>query len=60
MQNIYKRCKAAAEEYDQPGNLVVGANIAGFEKVAKAMLAQGLVYSASKYLEISQGVICMR
>jgi glutamate dehydrogenase (NADP+) len=43
MQNIYKQCKAASEEYDQPGNLVVGANIAGFQKVAKAMLAQGLV-----------------
>jgi len=43
MQNIYKRAKAAAEEYGQPGNLVVGANIAGFEKVARAMLAQGIV-----------------
>ena len=43
MQNIYKQCKAASEEYDQPGNFVVGANIAGFQKVARAMLAQGLV-----------------
>lgn len=43
MKNIYKAAKQAAEEYDQPGNLVVGANIAGFEKVARAMLAQGLV-----------------
>ena len=43
MKFIYKQAKAAAEEYGKPGNLVVGANIAGFEKVAKAMLAQGLV-----------------
>jgi glutamate dehydrogenase (NADP+) len=43
MQHIYKQAKAAAEEYGQPGNLVVGANIAGFEKVARAMYAQGIV-----------------
>ncbi|MFH1542293.1 MAG: NADP-specific glutamate dehydrogenase [bacterium] len=43
MQHIYRQAKAAAEEYGQPGNLVVGANIAGFEKVARAMLAQGIV-----------------
>ncbi len=43
MQHIYRECKRAAEEYGKPGNLVVGANIAGFEKVARAMLAQGLV-----------------
>jgi len=43
MQHIYRQAKAAAEEYGKPGNLVVGANIAGFEKVARAMLAQGLV-----------------
>ncbi|MCX5750400.1 MAG: NADP-specific glutamate dehydrogenase [Candidatus Saganbacteria bacterium] len=43
MQHIYRQAKAAAEEYGQPGNLVVGANIAGFEKVASAMYAQGLV-----------------
>ena len=40
---IYKQCYEAAEEYGQPGNLVVGANIAGFVKVADAMLDQGLV-----------------
>jgi len=40
---IHKQCYEAAEEYGQPGNLVVGANIAGFVKVANAMLAQGLV-----------------
>ena len=43
MQHIYRQAKASAEEYGQPGNLVVGANIAGFEKVARAMLAQGIV-----------------
>lgn len=43
MKNIYKQCKNSAEEYDLPGNLVAGANIAGFEKVARSMLAQGLV-----------------
>ncbi len=43
MKDIYKQSKEAAQEYGKPGNLVVGANIAGFTKVAKAMLAQGLV-----------------
>jgi glutamate dehydrogenase (NADP+) len=40
---IHKQCYEAAEEYDEPGNLVMGANIAGFVKVADAMLDQGLV-----------------
>ena len=40
---IHKQCYDAAEEYGQPGNLVMGANIAGFTKVADAMLDQGLV-----------------
>ena len=43
MQNIYAQAKQAAQEYGKPGNLVVGANIAGFEKVARAMYQQGLV-----------------
>jgi glutamate dehydrogenase (NADP+) len=43
MQNIYAQAKQAAEEYGKPGNLVVGSNIAGFEKVARAMYQQGLV-----------------
>jgi glutamate dehydrogenase (NADP+) len=43
MKTIYKQAKEAAIEYEQPGNLVIGANIAGFMKVARAMLAQGLV-----------------
>ena len=43
MINIYKSCYAAAKEYGYEDNLVVGANIAGFEKVAKAMMAQGVV-----------------
>jgi glutamate dehydrogenase (NADP+) len=40
---IHKQCYEAAEEYGCPGNLADGANIAGFTKVANAMLAQGLV-----------------
>ena len=40
---IHKQCFEAAQEYGQPGNLVMGANIAGFTKVADAMLDQGLV-----------------
>ena len=40
---IHKQCFEAAEEYGQAGNLVMGANIAGFVKVADAMLDQGLV-----------------
>ena len=43
MISIHKQCYEAAEEYGQPGNLVMGANIAGFVKVADAMLDQGLV-----------------
>ncbi len=41
MKNIYASAAAAAQEVDQPGNLVVGANIAGFLKVADAMIWQG-------------------
>jgi glutamate dehydrogenase (NADP+) len=43
MQSIHRSCVDAAEEYGTPGNYVNGANIAGFMKVARAMLAQGLV-----------------
>ena len=43
MAGIHKQCADAAEEYNQKGNLVVGANIAGFIKVAEAMLDQGVV-----------------
>jgi glutamate dehydrogenase (NADP+) len=43
MRNIYERSVFAAEEYGYSGNLVVGANIAGFIKVADAMIAQGVV-----------------
>ncbi|MFA4857923.1 MAG: NADP-specific glutamate dehydrogenase [Candidatus Margulisiibacteriota bacterium] len=43
MKNIYAQAKKASVEYGMPGNLVAGANIAGFEKVARAMYAQGLV-----------------
>lgn len=43
MKNIHKSCVESSKEYDTPGNYVNGANIAGFIKVADAMLAQGLV-----------------
>ncbi|MFF2458206.1 NADP-specific glutamate dehydrogenase [Peribacillus simplex] len=43
MKNIYKNSVEAAEAYGAPGNLVVGANIAGFLKVADAMLTQGIL-----------------
>ncbi|OPH48046.1 glutamate dehydrogenase [Paenibacillus ferrarius] len=43
MKNIYRSSVQAAEEYGHPGNLVVGANIAGFIKVADAMIAQGVI-----------------
>ncbi len=43
MVNIHDTCAATAEEYGDPGNLVMGANIAGFRKVARAMHAFGLV-----------------
>jgi len=44
MVNIYKNTSAAAKEYGFENNLVAGANIAGFEKVATAMYAQGVAY----------------
>ena len=43
MVNIYHNIDAAARKYDMPENYVAGANIAGFEKVADAMMAQGIV-----------------
>jgi glutamate dehydrogenase (NADP+) len=43
MKNIHDNCYARAEEYGTPGNYVNGANIAGFLKVADAMIDQGLV-----------------
>ena len=42
MKNIYKNCSEAAKNYGFEDNFVVGANIAGFEKVATAMIAQGV------------------
>jgi glutamate dehydrogenase (NADP+) len=43
MSDIHTACINAAEEYGTPGNYVSGANIAGFVKVADAMMAQGVV-----------------
>jgi glutamate dehydrogenase (NADP+) len=43
MKNIHETCLTHAEKYGTPGNYLNGANIAGFLKVANAMLDQGLV-----------------
>lgn len=43
MENIFKNADEAAEKYGYPKNYVVGANIAGFIKVADTMIAQGVV-----------------
>jgi glutamate dehydrogenase (NADP+) len=43
MKNIHKACLDAAEAYGRPGDYMMGANIAGFMKVARAMLACGIV-----------------
>jgi glutamate dehydrogenase (NADP+) len=43
MKSIHQQCLDAAAAYDKPGNYVHGANIAGFLKVADAMLDQGVV-----------------
>ena len=43
MVNIHQACLETAEDYGVPGNYVVGANIAGFEKVAKSMIAMGII-----------------
>ncbi len=43
MSNILKNISMTAKEYGEEDNLVMGASIAGFLKVANAMMAQGLV-----------------
>jgi glutamate dehydrogenase (NADP+) len=43
MKNIHQNCLDVAERYGVPGNYLVGANIAGFVRVANATLDQGLV-----------------
>ena len=43
MENIFKNAADAAEKYGYPKNYVVGANIAGFVKVADAMMAEGVI-----------------
>ena len=42
MENIYRQCAHTAEEFGEPNNLVLGANIAGFRRVADAMIEQGV------------------
>ncbi|MGG7575425.1 NADP-specific glutamate dehydrogenase [Streptomyces sirii] len=43
MRTIHDTCRQTAERYGAPGNYVLGANIAGFTRLAAAMLAQGVV-----------------
>ena len=43
MRSIFSACDKYSKEYGMPGNYMVGANIAGFLKVAEAMKAQGNV-----------------
>ena len=43
MEGIYEHIDSAAKKYGKAGDFVAGANIAGFEKVAEAMMAQGIV-----------------
>ena len=43
MSAVHLQCRETAEEYGAPDNYVAGANIAGFVKVADAMLEQGVV-----------------
>ena len=43
MKNIFNSANETSKEFGQPGNLVLGANIAGFRKVADAMIEQGVV-----------------
>ncbi|NKX75594.1 glutamate dehydrogenase, partial [Rhodobacteraceae bacterium R_SAG3] len=43
MNSIHDRCAETADEYGAPGDYVLGANIAGFERVAKAMRMLGVI-----------------
>lgn len=43
MRNIFRTCDETARAYGHEGDYVIGANIAGFKKVADAMLAQGVI-----------------
>ena len=43
MTSIFHNIDQAAKEYGKPGNFVLGANVAGFRKVAKAMMEQGVI-----------------
>lgn len=43
MRGIHDRCAGTADEFGMPGNYVAGANISGFIKVTRAMVAQGII-----------------
>ena len=44
MKSIFKACDENSKKYGMPGNYMAGANIAGFIKVAEAMIAEGVAY----------------
>ena len=43
MSDIHDSCVTAADEYGRPGDYVLGANVAGFTRVADVMIAHGIV-----------------
>ena len=43
MSDIHRNCVETADEFDAPGDYVMGANLAGYIKVADAMVAQGVI-----------------
>lgn len=43
MKDIYQNCSRSANQFNHPGNLVIGSNIAGFVKVADTMIEQGVI-----------------
>jgi glutamate dehydrogenase (NADP+) len=43
MEDIHHTCAVTADEFGVPGDLLLGANIAGFRRVADAMIAQGVM-----------------
>jgi glutamate dehydrogenase (NADP+) len=43
MHGIHETCQETADEFGTPGDLVRGANIAGFQRVARAMVALGVI-----------------
>ena len=55
MRSIHQTCEATADEYGAPGDLLLGANVAGFRAVADAMLAHGVYVIGFSYPVVPQG-----